>query len=67
MKSSHKASYLKSETHLFTSFDVSWPGDELLAKPLPGKESKKGEVFNIISIHYICIKYLLRSFCSVKQ
>ena len=66
MKSSHKASYLKSETHLFTSFDVSWPGDKL-SEPLPGKESKKGEVFNIISIYNICIKYLLRSFCSVKQ
>ena len=66
MKFSHKESFLKSEIHLFTSFDVSWPGDEL-AEPLPGKESKKGEVFNFIGIYNICIKYLLRSFCSVKQ
>ena len=46
---------------------MSWAGDELV-KPFSGKESERGRgVFNVISIYNISIKYLLRSFCSVKQ
>ena len=44
MKSSHKAGYLKSETHKFTSFDVGWAGDKL-AEPLSGQESEMGAGF----------------------
>ena len=50
MKSSHKAGYLKSETHKFTSFDVGWDGDDL-AEPLSGQESTKWGGFQ-------CYQYL---------
>ena len=68
MKSSHKENYFISETYWFTSFDMSGALYKLV-KPLAGQESEKGgvEVFNVIKIFNRCIKYLLSSFCSVKQ